>query len=60
MSTIAASPRAIAWQRRRRALAQAWALYRRHLPGMIGLGILVAIFRKRSSASVDDVNLLKG
>jgi NADH-quinone oxidoreductase subunit K len=25
-----------------------------------GLGILVAIFRKRSSTSVDDVNLLKG
>jgi NADH-quinone oxidoreductase subunit K len=27
---------------------------------VIGLGILVAIFRKRSSTSVDDVNLLKG
>ena len=27
---------------------------------VVGLGILVAIFRKRSSASVDDVNLLKG
>ena len=26
---------------------------------VVGLGILVAIFRKRSSASVDDVNLLK-
>ncbi|HEV8648485.1 MAG TPA: NADH-quinone oxidoreductase subunit NuoK [Actinomycetes bacterium] len=25
-----------------------------------GLGILVAIFRKRSSTSVDDVNLLRG
>jgi peptide/nickel transport system permease protein len=43
MSTLAASPRAIAWQRRRRALARAWAQYRRHLPGMIGLGILLAI-----------------
>ena len=43
MSTMAASPRSIAWRRRRRALAQSWALYRRHLPGMIGLGILVAI-----------------
>jgi peptide/nickel transport system permease protein len=43
MSSIAASPRSIAWQRRRRALAAAWAQYRRHLPGMIGLGILVAI-----------------
>jgi peptide/nickel transport system permease protein len=31
------------WQRRRRALAQAWALFSRHLPGMIGLGLLVAI-----------------
>ncbi len=27
---------------------------------VVGLGILVAIFRKRSSANVDDVNLLKG
>jgi NADH-quinone oxidoreductase subunit K len=27
---------------------------------VIGLGILVAIFRKRSSTSVDDVNLLRG
>ena len=27
---------------------------------VVGLGILVAIFRKRSSTSVDDVNLLKG
>jgi NADH-quinone oxidoreductase subunit K len=27
---------------------------------VVGLGILVAIFRKRSSISVDDVNLLKG
>ena len=27
---------------------------------VVGLGILVAIFRTRSSASVDDVNLLKG
>ena len=27
---------------------------------VVGLGILVAIFRQRSSASVDDVNLLKG
>jgi peptide/nickel transport system permease protein len=43
MSTIAASPRSIAWQRRRRAFAQAWAQYRRHLPGMVGLGVLVAI-----------------
>ena len=27
---------------------------------VVGLGILVAIFRERSSTSVDDVNLLKG
>ena len=27
---------------------------------VVGLGILVVIFRKRSSTSVDDVNLLKG
>jgi NADH-quinone oxidoreductase subunit K len=27
---------------------------------VVGLGILVALFRKRSSTSVDDVNLLKG
>jgi peptide/nickel transport system permease protein len=43
MSTIASSGRGIARQRRRRALAEAWSLYRRNLPGMIGLGILVAI-----------------
>ena len=43
MSTVAASPRSIAWHRRRRALAQAWAQYRRHVPGMIGLCILVVI-----------------
>jgi NADH-quinone oxidoreductase subunit K len=27
---------------------------------VVGLGILVANFRKRASASVDDINLLKG
>lgn len=27
---------------------------------VVGLGILVAIFRKRASTSVDDINLLKG
>jgi len=27
---------------------------------VVGLGILVAIFRKRASTSLDDVNLLKG
>lgn len=43
MSSIAASARTIAWQRRRRALGDAWGQYRRHLPGMIGLSVLVAI-----------------
>jgi len=42
-TTAAASPRSITWSRRRRAFAQAWAEYRRHLPGMIGLGILVLV-----------------
>ena len=43
MSTAAAtSPRRIAWTRRRRAVSRAWAQYRRHTPGMIGLAILVA------------------
>ena len=44
MSAVAApSPRAITWQRRRRALATAWREYRRHTPGMIGLILLVAV-----------------
>jgi peptide/nickel transport system permease protein len=43
VSNLATSPRAIVWGRRRRALAQAWSLYRRHLPGMIGLAILVVV-----------------
>jgi peptide/nickel transport system permease protein len=42
-TTATASARTIAWQRRRRALAQAWALYRHHLPGMIGLGTLLFV-----------------
>lgn len=41
MATVSA--RTIAWQRRRRAFAQAWALFSHHLPGMIGLGLLFAI-----------------
>jgi peptide/nickel transport system permease protein len=36
------SGRRIAWLRRRRAFARAWGDYRRSVPGMIGLGILVA------------------
>jgi len=45
MSTTAASSsaRRIAWARRRRSLAQAWGEYRRNVPGMIGLVVLVAI-----------------
>ncbi len=42
MSTIQASARGIAWQRRRRAFALAWADYRSSVPGMIGLVTLVA------------------
>jgi peptide/nickel transport system permease protein len=37
------SPRRIAWQRRRRAVSDAWREYRRHLPGMVGLAILALI-----------------
>ena len=36
------SARRVAWLRRRRAVAGAWREYRRHRPGMIGLGILGA------------------
>ncbi|HEU0024977.1 MAG TPA: ABC transporter permease [Thermoleophilaceae bacterium] len=44
MNAIAApSARRIAWLRRRRAFAGAWREYRRHRPGMVGLGILVAV-----------------
>jgi peptide/nickel transport system permease protein len=42
MSAVAVpSARRIAWLRRRRALAGAWAQYRRSKPGMIGLGVLL-------------------
>jgi peptide/nickel transport system permease protein len=37
----APSGRRIAWLRRRRAFGRAWDEYRHHLPGMVGLGILV-------------------
>ncbi|MET0973493.1 MAG: ABC transporter permease [Thermoleophilaceae bacterium] len=44
MSTVALpSARRIAWERRRRALAGAWAQYRRSRPGMIGL-VVLALF----------------
>ena len=44
MNAIAApSPRQIAWQRRRRALAAAWRDFRQHRPGMVGLVILTLI-----------------
>jgi peptide/nickel transport system permease protein len=43
VSSVAASPRALAWRRRRKAFSRAWADYRSHVPGMIGLGVLVAI-----------------
>jgi peptide/nickel transport system permease protein len=38
-----ASARRIAWQRRRRAAARVWSEYRRDVPGMIGLGLLVLV-----------------
>ena len=42
MNAVAApSPRRITWLRRRRAVAAAWREYRHHVPGMVGLGILV-------------------
>jgi peptide/nickel transport system permease protein len=41
-AVAAPSARRIAWLRRRRALSSAWRQYRRHLPGMLGLAILVA------------------
>lgn len=37
----APSARRIAWERRRRAFGRAWQEYRQHVPGMIGLAILV-------------------
>ena len=43
MNAIAApSARRIAWQRRRHALSHAWREFRHHVPGMLGLTILVA------------------
>jgi peptide/nickel transport system permease protein len=46
MSTsVAAAPsaRRITWLRRRKALAGVWREYRHHRPGMIGLGVLIAV-----------------
>jgi peptide/nickel transport system permease protein len=45
VSALAAAPsaRRIAWLRRRRAAARAWRDYRGHLPGMVGLVILVLV-----------------
>jgi peptide/nickel transport system permease protein len=45
MSTAEAtlSGRRVAWRRRRRALSAAWRQYRRSVPGMIGLVVLLAI-----------------
>ena len=37
------SARRVTWQRRRRALAGVWEQFRHHRPGMLGLGILVAV-----------------
>lgn len=45
MSTVqpAVSGRTVAWQRRKRALAEAWREFRRSRPGMIGLLLLAGI-----------------
>ena len=44
MSTAALpSARKVTWLRRRRALAELWHEFRGHRPGMIGLGILIAV-----------------
>jgi len=45
MSTapVSLSGRRITWQRRRRALAAAWGQFRRSVPGMIGLVVLLLI-----------------
>src|SRR5262245_3319361 len=41
MSSIAESPSALAWRRRRESMARTWAEFRRHRSGMVGLVILV-------------------
>lgn len=43
MTSVEVSPRRIAWQRRRRALAHSWSEYRGHAAGMIGLVALTVI-----------------
>jgi peptide/nickel transport system permease protein len=40
---VTLSGRRIAWQRRRRAVASAWGQFRRSVPGMIGLVVLLLI-----------------
>ncbi len=53
MTAVAApSARRITWLRRRRALANAWGQYRRNTPGMIGLGILIAVIAMALAAPV--------
>ncbi len=60
MSAVAVSPRRIAWRRRRRALGQAWSDYRRHVAGMIGLVVLVAIVAMALTAPlISDKNELQ-
>lgn len=60
MSVVAVSPRRIAWRRRRRALGQAWSDYRRHVTGMIGLVVLVAIVAMALAAPlISDKNELQ-
>ncbi|MEV6735725.1 ABC transporter permease [Streptomyces sp. NPDC051104] len=38
---VKASPRTLAWQRRRRSAARFWAHYRTHRAGLVGLAVLV-------------------
>ena len=52
MTTLELSPRRLAWQRRRRALARSWGQYRRHGPGMVGLGVLAAVVAMALAAPV--------
>lgn len=56
---VAVSARRIAWQRRRRALAQTWSEYRSSTPGMIGLVMLALVVAMALAAPLlaDDADL---
>ena len=54
------SPRRIAWQRRRRAVAHGWADYRRSVPGMIGLvGLLLIVGMAVAAPLLADASQLR-